>query len=89
MRGEAPTTADREEISHGITEGLSGPAMVRRLGKNRSMVYREIHRCGGRGKYRAVDAQQRTEEQTRRPKPRKLAVFRRLHDAVADGLVQK
>lgn len=28
VRSEAPTTADREEISHGITEGLSGPAMA-------------------------------------------------------------
>ena len=89
MRGEGPTIADREEISRGIAEGLSGPTIARRLGKNRSVVYREIHRCGGCGKYRAADAQQRTEEQSRRPKPRKLAVFRRLHDAVADGLAQK
>ncbi len=53
------------------------------------MVYQEISRCGGRDKYRAVEAQERAAVQARRPKPRKLAVNTRLHEAVRGGLGQK
>jgi IS30 family transposase len=80
------TAEDREEISRGISEGFSGSFIARRLGKHRSVVNREIDRCGGREEYRALAAQERAEEQALRPKPRKLAVSGRLHDAVADGL---
>lgn len=89
MRGAALTAEDRESISRGISEGLSGPQIASRLGRDRSVVYREITRCGGRGKYRAVEAQERAAEQARRPKPHKLAVSRRLHDGVNDGLAKK
>jgi IS30 family transposase len=56
------------------------------LGKHRSVVNREIDRCGGREEYRELAAQTRAEEQALRLKPYKLAVSGRLHDAVADGL---
>jgi IS30 family transposase len=59
------------------------------LGRDRSVVYREINRCDGRDKYRAVEAQERAAAQALRPKPRKLAVSVRLHDAVNDGLARK
>ena len=89
MRGQALTAEDREEISRGVSERLSGSAIARLLGKHRSVVNREIQRCGGRENYRALAAQERAEEQARRPKPHKLAVSERLHDAVAEGLKQK
>ncbi|WP_322779811.1 helix-turn-helix domain-containing protein [Frankia sp. Cas4] len=88
MRGQALTAEDREEISRGISEGFSGSAIARLLGKHRSVVNREISRCGGRESYRALAAQERAEEQALRPKPHKLAVSERLHDAVAEGLKQ-
>ncbi|WP_322756058.1 IS30 family transposase, partial [Frankia sp. Cas3] len=89
MRGVALTQLDRENISRGIAEGLSGPQIAARLGRDRSVVYREINRCGGRNEYRAVEAQERAAVQARRPKPHKLAVCARLHDAVAEGLAKK
>lgn len=89
MRGAALTELDREGISRGIAEGFSGPQIAVRLGRDRSVVYREINRCGGRDKYRAVAARERAEAQAPRPKPHKLAVCVRLHDAVADGLAKK
>ncbi len=42
MRGQALTAEDREEISRGISEGFSGSAIGRLLGKHRSVVNREI-----------------------------------------------
>jgi IS30 family transposase len=53
------------------------------------VVYREIKRCGGREKYRAVEARERAAAEARRPKPHKLAASARLHDAVAEGLAKK
>jgi len=89
VRGAVLTVVDREGISRGIAEGLSRPAIAARLGRDRSVVFREIQRCGGRDRYRAVEAQERADAQARRPKAHKLTVFARLHDAVAEGLVKK
>jgi len=89
VRGAVLTALDREGISCGIAEGLSGPRIALRLRRDRSVVYREIKRCGGREKYCAVEAQERTDAQMARPKPHKLAVSVRLHDAVNEGLGKK
>jgi transposase, IS30 family len=89
VRGVALTQLDRENISLGIAEGITGPQIAARLGRDRSVVYREITRCGGRDRYRAVEAQERAEAQAARPKQHKLAVNTRLHDAVNEGLAMK
>ena len=49
--------------------------------------FREIARNGGRSDYRAHRAAERADQMARRPKPGKLEANRRLHDAVAAGLV--
>ncbi|WP_416210958.1 helix-turn-helix domain-containing protein [Frankia sp. Cr2] len=63
MRGQALTAEDREEISRGISEGFSGSAIARLLGKHRSVVNREIYRCGGHDDYR--HGQQETSSEAR------------------------
>jgi IS30 family transposase len=89
VRGVALTALDREGISRGIAEGFSSAFIGRRLGRDRSVISREMERCGGRGKYSAVEAQERADAQMARPKPRKLAVNKPLHDAVNEGLGKK
>jgi IS30 family transposase len=89
VRGAALTALEREGISRGIAEGLSGPRIASRLGRDRSVVYREIVRCGGRENYCAVEAQERAQALAARPKPRRLAASARLHDAVNEGLGKK
>jgi transposase, IS30 family len=51
------------------------------------VISREIARNGGRDDYRVHSAQERFERLKARPKPRKLEENRRLHDAVAEGLM--
>jgi IS30 family transposase len=65
--------ADREEISLGLHAGDGFSAIARRLGKAASTVCREVAANGGRGEYRAWQAQQRACQQARRPKTPKLA----------------
>ena len=43
------TEADREEISRGITEQAEGQVIAERIGRDPSVVCREIPRHGGRG----------------------------------------
>jgi IS30 family transposase len=50
------------------------------LGRDRSVVSREIEWNGGRDGYRVHAAQERAERQVRRPKVHKLEADRRLHD---------
>jgi transposase, IS30 family len=77
---------EREEISRGIAEELSARQIAARLGRDPSVISREIARDGGRSGYRAHRAAERAQQATRRPKRRKLEADRRLHDAVAAGL---
>jgi IS30 family transposase len=67
------TLADREEITLGLHAGESFTVIAARLGKAVSTVSREVAANGGRGAYRAWRAQQRAQEQARRPKTPKLA----------------
>jgi IS30 family transposase len=76
------TSEDREEITRGIVEGLSGKEIAARIGRDPSVVSREICRGGGRGFYRAVRSQRAATKARRRPKPTKLAGNARLRDAV-------
>jgi len=66
------TEADREEISRGIVEGLTGTVIAARIGRCPSIISREITRHGGRDGYRAVAARRVAAEHRRRPKTRRL-----------------
>ena len=66
------SAADREEISRGIAEGLEGAVIAARIGRDPSVVSREIARHGGRERYRATRAVRAAAVARRRPKVRKL-----------------
>jgi IS30 family transposase len=68
--------------------GLSVRAIARGLGRAPSTVSREIVRCGGRERYRAIRGELVARERCRRPKPRKLAGCPRLLAAVEAWLVE-
>ncbi len=53
---KALTLADRETISRGVASGSSRRAISRDLRRAPSTVCREVHRHGGRRRYRAADA---------------------------------
>lgn len=89
MRGNELTAEERESISRGIAARKSGAEIGREIGRDASVVNREIARNGGRGRYRARAAQKRADGMRCRPKPRRLVANRRLHDAVNEGLGKK
>ena len=82
----ALTLAEREEISRGIAANLSVREIAGTIGKAASTVSRELNRHGGRGHYRAADADERAWKQARRPKTCKLAIHDRLRRFVASKL---
>lgn len=86
MRGKVLTVEERDEILRGVCENLSDRSIAARLGRNQSVISREISRNGGRDQYRVHAAQERYEMLKPRPKPRKLEENQRLHDAVAKKL---
>jgi len=77
---------EREEISRGVTAGLSLRTIARSLRRAPSTVSREIRRNGGRCSYRASTAEQCAWDQARRPKRCKLAENRALARLVARKL---
>jgi IS30 family transposase len=89
VRGKELSFEEREEVSRHISGGLSIRETGRRLGRDASVVSREITRNGGRGAYRAVRAQARADGLVARPKSYKLFECRRLHDAVNVGLAKR
>jgi IS30 family transposase len=82
----ALTLAEREEISRGVAAGASARAIACRLARAPSTVTRELNRHGGRGGYRAAEAEQRAWERGRRPQRCKLARQPRLAALVAAKL---
>src|SRR6185295_5679776 len=66
--------------------GWSSREIASGLGRDASVVSREIARNGGRDNYRVHAAQERFEALRARPRPRRLEVDRRLHDEVNAGL---
>jgi IS30 family transposase len=72
------TAADREEISRGLAEDLSQVVIAARIGRDPSVVSREIARHGGRSRYRATRAARAAAAGRRRPKARKLDTNPRL-----------
>ncbi len=80
---------ERERISRGIAGGESTRAIARALGRAPSTVSREIERCGGRCRYRALSAERAAIARLSRPKPGKLSRCPRLRAAVAAGLERR
>jgi IS30 family transposase len=62
------TLVDREEISRGLAEGLEYKEIARLIGRNPSVVSRDVARHGGRAGYRAVPADQAAAGGRQRPK---------------------
>jgi IS30 family transposase len=81
--------AERERISRGIAAGESDSEIARAIGRHRCTVGREIARCGGRRRYRALRAEQLADQRARRPKAGKLAGCARLRGAVEAGLKRR
>jgi IS30 family transposase len=79
--------AEREEISRGLVAGDSCRRIARRLRRAPSTVAREVTRNGGRGHYRACEAERAAFARARRPKPTKLGRFPELR-AVVEALLQ-
>jgi IS30 family transposase len=63
---------DREEISRGIAEKICQDDIAIRIGRDVSVVSREIQRNGGKDAYRAHAADDRAKELRARPKHRKI-----------------
>jgi IS30 family transposase len=77
---------EREEISRGIAAGRSIRRIAASLRRSPSTVSREVARHGGRGAYRAAEADARAWELALRPKPCRLASHRQLRWRVAEKL---
>src|SRR3954466_4776544 len=60
--------ADREEISRGLAEGLQYGEIGLRLGRDSSVISREVGRHGGRERYRAAAADAAARAGRERPK---------------------
>lgn len=66
--------SDREEISRGLAEGLEYKEIGRRLGRDASVISREVGRHGGRDAYRGAAAD--AAATVARERPKRLAVDR-------------
>ena len=82
----ALSIAEREEISRGIVAGRSIRSIASSLGRAPSTVSRELHRNGGRCRYRANRADKAAWERAKRPKSCKLVENRALARVVASKL---
>jgi IS30 family transposase len=79
---------EREEISRGLAAGSSMRAIARRLGRAPSTISREVTANGGRRRYRASAAHDRSRVVARRPKEAKLACSARLRAVVEEKLAE-
>jgi IS30 family transposase len=77
---------EREEVSRGIAVGHSLRHIASTIQRAPSTISREIARNGGRGDYRASDADRRAWDHARRPKRCRLALHPRLRRVVAGKL---
>ncbi len=72
MPSDPLTLSEREEIRAGIERGDTDAAIGLVLGRHRCTMTAEVGRNGGRGTYRAVEAQVRADAARARPKVRCL-----------------
>jgi len=77
---------DREDISRGLAKGLDNRDIAFSVGRDESVVSREITRHGGREAYRAWKAGSAARESRRRPKERKIDADPELKDRVVADL---
>lgn len=80
------TLVDREEISRGLAEGLRNKEIAVLIGRDPSVVSREIGRHGGRAGYRAVAAEQAARADRQRPKVYAVERSPRLRSVVTELL---
>jgi len=80
---------EREEISRGVAGGESARQIAARLGRAPSTISRELKANGGRGCYRACEAEARARLGARRPKEAKLAACPRLRRVVEAKLEKR
>ena len=85
----ALSLVDREEISRSLASEQSFRQIALRLGRPTSTVSREVHRHGGRERYRATTADERAWEAAKRPKTCRLGQQPRLRRLVARKLAQQ
>ncbi|WP_416360501.1 transposase [Burkholderia gladioli] len=64
----ALTLSEREDISRGVSSGLSIRTIARQLNRAPSTISREVARNGGTDHYRALEADERALEAALRPK---------------------
>lgn len=83
------TLAEREEISRGVAAGRSFRQIARELGRNVSVVSREVNNNGGRDLYRATEADLAAWKRARRPKKPKLVTNPDLAAEVTGRLQQR
>jgi IS30 family transposase len=89
VRSRSPRTlslAEREEVSRGLSVGLSIRRIAAELGRAPSTISREVERNEGRAGYRAASADSQAWMRARRPKLCKLARHRKLQHSVASKL---
>jgi IS30 family transposase len=82
----ALSATEREEISRAIASGWSFRAIGRQLRRPPSTISREVHRHGGRLRYRAALADAQAWRAARRPKACRLARHAPLRRIVAEKL---
>ena len=80
------SSSEREEISRGISAGLTFTQIAASMGRSTSTISREVSRNGGRSRYRANVADRRAWAQSKRPKKCLLALNESLRAAVAEKL---
>jgi IS30 family transposase len=80
------TLAEREEISRGLSAGLSQREIARQLRRSPSTISREISRNGGMKLYRANISEEMAWDRARRPKLCRLAQNGRLRRIVSTKL---
>jgi IS30 family transposase len=81
--------AEREEISRGLSAGVSFRQIARQLKRAPSTVSREIARHGGPVGYRAERADEGAMQRARRPKACRLSQHARLRRCVARKLARR
>ncbi len=87
VRRRSPLTLeDREEISRGLAKGLEYRDIAASVGRDESVVSRDISRHGGPAGYRAWKADAAARESRSRPKERKVDEDPELKDCVTAGL---
>lgn len=87
-RPDALTESEREQIVVGVALGWSIRRIARKLGRAPSTISRELRRNTTAAGYRAHIAERKAWRRARRPKPRKLAIYKRLCNLVARKLQQ-